>query len=202
MTFSHLNRRTHLYLALVLLPWFLMYGISSVPFAHSQFFNDRDARLKLPNWILRYEKPLDVPLPNADPVAMRQFGKALLDDGGIQAETYGVYRQSATQINVYAYSFWRSTQVLYFTDRKIVRAEDRRFRWDQFLTGMHARGGFDQDGWLVSSWSVVVDVVQIGILIWIASGLVMWWEIRSHRRWGLLAIAVGLATFLGFAAGL
>ena len=202
MTFSYINRRTHLYLALVLLPWFLMYGVSSVPFAHSQFFNDRDARLELPNWTLRYEKPLDVPAPSEDPVAMRQFGKTLLDDGGIPVASYGVYRQSPTQINVYAYSFWRSTQLLYFTDRKVVRAEDRRFRWDQFLTGMHARGGFDQEGFLVSSWSVVVDVVQIGILIWVASGLLMWWEIRSHRRWGVFAIAAGLATFLVFAVSL
>ena len=38
MTFSHLNRRVHLYLGLALLPWFFMYGISSLPFAHNQFF--------------------------------------------------------------------------------------------------------------------------------------------------------------------
>ena len=35
MTFSHVNRRVHLYLALALLPWFFMYGISSVPFVHN-----------------------------------------------------------------------------------------------------------------------------------------------------------------------
>ena len=35
MTFAQLNRRTHLYLGLALLPWFFMYGISSLPFAHT-----------------------------------------------------------------------------------------------------------------------------------------------------------------------
>ncbi len=39
MTFSHLNRRLHVYLAPGLLPWFLMYAASSLPFAHSQFFD-------------------------------------------------------------------------------------------------------------------------------------------------------------------
>ena len=48
MTFSHLNRRLHLYLGLALLPWFFMYGISSVPFAHNQFFEQRDAAKGLP----------------------------------------------------------------------------------------------------------------------------------------------------------
>lgn len=31
MTVNHLLRRLHLYLALVLLPWILMYGISAIP---------------------------------------------------------------------------------------------------------------------------------------------------------------------------
>ena len=90
------------------------------------------------------------------------------------------------------------TKDAYVTDRKVLRAEDRRFRWDHFLTGMHARGGFDQEGVLSDSWSVVVDLVQFGILLWIASGLVMWWELRAHRAWGALAAIGGLATFLWF----
>ena len=87
-------------------------------------------------------------------------------------------------------------------DRKVLTAEDRRFRWDQFLTGMHARGGFEHDTTLQRSWSLVVDLVQIGILLWIASGLVMWWELRGHRRWGALTMLAGTATFLVFASRL
>src|SRR5215831_13485307 len=110
MTFSHVNRRLHLYLALALLPWLVMYGASSEPFAHSQFFEQRDQKRGLPLWSLRYERPLDVAPPDPDPDAMRRFGRMLLDDGGIRATSYGVYRQGPAQINVYAYSFWHSTQ--------------------------------------------------------------------------------------------
>ena len=113
--------------------------------------------------------------------------------------SYGVYRESPTQINVYAYSFWQSTQVKYFTDRKVFTAEDRRFRWDEFLTGMHARGEFEREGILPTSWSVVVDLVQFGILAWIASGLWMWWELRGHRRWRVAAILGGTLSFAWFA---
>ena len=201
MTYSHLNRRLHLYLGMALLPWFFMYGISSVPFAHNQFFEQRDAAKGLPLWTLRAERTLDVQVPQ-DTAGLRAFGASLLKDAGVAATSYGTYRQSPTQINVYAYSFWHSTQLLYFADRKLVRAEDRRFRWDQFLTGMHARGGFEQESLLVRSWSVVVDLVQIGILLWIASGLVMWWELRAHRRWGLVALAAGVVTFAAFALSL
>ena len=51
MTFPHFNRRLHLYLGLALLPWFLMYGLSSVPFAHSQYFEDRDKANGLPIYL-------------------------------------------------------------------------------------------------------------------------------------------------------
>ena len=197
MTYSHLNRRLHLYLGLALLPWFFMYGISSVPFAHNQFFEQRDAAKGLPLWTLRAERTLDVPVPQ-DSAGLRAFGATLLKDAGVAATSYGTYRQSPTQINVYAYSFWTSTQLKYDIDRKKLTVEDRRFRWDHFLTGMHARGGFEQEGFLQLSWSVVVDIVCVAMIVWIASGLVMWWELPGQRRWGWVAILAGTASFLFF----
>jgi hypothetical protein len=200
MTFGHINRRLHLYLGLALLPWFFMYGISSVPFAHNQFFERRDAAKGLPQWTLRAEHEVELPIP-ADAAALRGFGAELLARAGmpdVGAAAYGVYRQGPTQVNVYWYTFRQSTQLKYFSDRKRLTVEDRRFRWDHFLTGMHARGGFEQGGWLQRSWSVVVDLVCVGILLWIASGLYMWWGVPASRRWGVIAIAAGTVSFLVF----
>jgi len=198
VTFSQFNRRLHLYLALSLLPWFFMYGISSIPFAHNQFFEARDAAKRLPLWTLRSEHNLDVRVPE-DPAELRSLGAALLEETGIQGTSFGAYRQSPTQVNVYSYSFWKSTQLKYFVDqKKLTVEEDRRFRWDHFLTGMHARGGFEQEGFLQVSWSVVVDLVCLGMIAWIASGLYMWWGLPGHRRWGWLAILAGTASFLVF----
>ena len=201
MTFSHFNRRLHLYLGLALLPWFFMYGISSVPFAHNQFFEQRDAAKGLPLWTLRSERTVDLSVPE-DPAALRSFGAALLESAGIEGTSFGAYRQSPTQINVYSYSFWKSTQLKYVVDQKKLTVEDRRFRWDHFLTGMHARGGFEQEGFLQTSWSVVVDVVCLGMIVWIASGLYMWWGLPGHRRFGWLTILAGTASFLLFTLGL
>jgi hypothetical protein len=197
VTYSHLNRRLHLYLGMALLPWFFMYGISSVPFAHNQFFEQRDAAKGLPLWTLRAERTIDMPVPQ-DTAGLRAFGATLLRDAGVEATSFGTYRQSPTQINVYAYSFWTSTQLKYFIDQKKLTVEDRRFRWDHFLTGMHARGGFEQGGLLLLSWSIVVDIVCVAMIVWIASGLVMWWELPGQRRWGWAAILAGTVSFLLF----
>ena len=197
MTFAHLNRRTHLYLGLALLPWFLMYGLSSIPFAHTPFFERRDAAKGLPMWTLRATHTVDLPVPE-EPLELRALGGALLRQAGVSASSFGVYRQSPTQLNVYAYSFRHSTQLKYFIDQQRMTVEDRRFRWDQFLTGMHGRGGFEQEGLLDRSWSVIVDLVCLAIALWIASGLYMWWGLQGSRTWGLITIAAGATTFLFF----
>jgi hypothetical protein len=201
MTFSHLNRRVHLYLGLALLPWFFMYGISSVPFAHNQFFDKRDAAKGLPLWTLQSEQSIDLRIPD-DPEALRALGASLLKQAGIEGTSFGAYRQAPNQVNVYSYSFWKSTQLKYYADQKKLTVEDRRFRWDHFLTGMHGRGGFDQEGFLATSWSVVVDVVCLGMILWIASGLYMWWGLPSQRRWGWIAILAGTASFVVFTVAL
>jgi hypothetical protein len=144
---------------------------------------------------------VDAAIP-ADPTDLRAFGASLLQHAGITASTFGAYRQSPTQVNVYVYSFWTSTQLKYDADQHRLTVEDRRFRWDHFLTGMHARGGFEQEGILVRSWSVVVDVVCLAIVVWIASGIYMWWGLPGSRRWGWLAIVGGVATFVVFAIAL
>jgi len=196
MTFQLLNRRTHLYLGLGLLPWFLMYGISSIPFAHAQYFADRDARTGLPLWTTREDRTVEVPVSDGED--LRVVGRRLLDEAGVDAPNFGVSRPNRNQVTVNAFSFRQSTRVIYRISQGRLTVEDRRFRWDQFLTGMHGRGGFAQEGLTQTSWSLVVDLVCLGFLIWIASGLYMWWGLRGHRGWGLLAIAAGVGSFVLF----
>ena len=194
MTLHHLNRRAHLYLALVLLPWFLMYGVSSIPFSHNQYFEERDKAKCLPLWTKRFERSYDIAIP--DGPELRAVGNQILKDTGLEG-AHGTYRQSANQVNVYIYTFWKSTQVKYFINEKKLIAEDRRFRWEHFLTAMHAKGGFDQGG-LHNLWGVVVDLVCLGMFLWVFTGIVMWWTLPFARIWGWLAILSGSLSFAWF----
>jgi uncharacterized iron-regulated membrane protein len=49
---------------------------------------------------------------------------------------------------------------------------------------------------------VVVDLVCLAFLIWIASGIYMWWQLRCTRFWGALALGSGVALFLVFVLAL
>lgn len=197
MTFSHFNRRLHLYLGLALLPWLLMYGVSSIPFAHGRYFQQRDEATQVPLWTVRATRPLPRPVPD-DPAAQRAFARQLLSDLGIHRPNYGAYRPNPTTLQVFAFSFLKSTRVVCDLDRQQLTVEERRFRFDQFLTGLHARGGFEQDGWLQHSWGVLVDVVSVAFILWVGTGIVLWWGVPGRRRWGGVALLSGAASFAVF----
>jgi len=179
---------------LVLLPWFLMYGISSVMFSHGSVFGQlyRDG---VPNWTTRLERPYSPAIPeDADD---RQLGARILEDLGLEG-AFGTYRPNMRQFNVYLFDFWSATRISYFLEEGRLLAEDKRFRWDHFLTGLHARGGFRQDSVLHDAWAVIVDIVQLAMLLWVASGIYMWWLLERTRRWGILALGGGLVSFAIF----
>jgi hypothetical protein len=63
-----------------------------------------------------------------------------------------------------------------------------------FLLRLHTAHGYPYraDGrW---AWAVLVDVMAAVLVLWGASGLVMWWQVRAARRPGAVALVLGAAT--------
>ncbi len=196
MKFLHFTRRTHLYLGLFLLPWFFVYGVSSIPFSHAPWIRDTFYQARAPEWSLRFERSYEIPIPSEG--ELRPVGARILKDSGVEEGAFSTFRERDGRLTVYRHDFWRSTRIIYDPNLKKLKAEDKRFRWDQFLTGIHARGGFEQPFVLHRMWGVVVDLVCLTILVWIVSGLIMWWQLPGHRLWGVAALAGGVAAFVIF----
>lgn len=200
MSFNHFNRRLHVYLAMALLPWVFMYGLSAIPFTRHKAF-DRLYDDGVPMWTKRFERDCERAIPtDKTPEAMRAFGKALLADLDLPlgGRSMGTYSPNKNRVNVYLVDFWDHTRVTYRADRKTAVVEDKRFRWDHFFTTLHARGGYSQDSLLNDAWALVVDLVALAFVLWVASGLWMWWQLRQTRLWGALALGGGLLSFAAF----
>jgi hypothetical protein len=198
MTFHHITRRLHLYLGMFLLPWFFIYGLSSVVFNYGAVFKllYRDG---IPDWSVRFDRPYEISIPqDAD---LQEIGAQILKDNGLEG-AFSTHRPNERQLNVYLFDFWSHTRLIYFVDQKRLLAEDRRFRWDHFLTGMHARGGFQQASFLHDAWAVTVDIVCVAIVLWIATGIYMWWKLPQTRWWGAIALGGGAISFLVFLVAL
>lgn len=184
MTLLLFVRRLHLYLGLALLPWVVLFGVSSYPFSHPAPVQ--------PKWTIRFDRPysLDAP-PGSD---LRALGAKIHADAGFTGGFY-VNQPNPQRINVTHPDFFHPTRITYFVEQRRLLAEDREFVWRQFLTSMHAHAGYELRSFWNIVWAVLVDVVCVALILWIASGLMMWWLLPGSRRWGWVAIVSGLACF-------
>ncbi len=191
-SFPILLRRTHLYLGLLCLPWFAMYGITSIGFNHNNWFSDENNP-----WIESQSWPCTLVVPEAGQVA-REVGGQLLDIAGMEEAAFGVYRGGQNQVNVYLPSFWEAKQLIYKIDEQRLSFVSRRLPIHHFLTSMHARAGYQHNSFWDDAWAVMVDFTMLSFLLWVATGLYIWWKTPRMRGWGMVALGSGLLSFLLF----
>lgn len=185
MTFAHFVRRAHLYTGLFLLPWVIMFGVSTIPINHQS--------PETVQWTHLAQHTFDAPVPTSSE-NLRPLGREMMNAAGLKGGYY-VYRVNPRQVQAGHPSFLAPIRLSYFHEERRLVVEQRPFSLRPFLSGMHTRGGYDMGGFWDSVWAVFVDVVSVGLILWIASGIYMWWGIPSTRRWGWLALGAGAICF-------
>jgi hypothetical protein len=71
-------------------------------------------------------------------------------------------------------------------------------RANAFLERFHRRRGFATGYALDTVWAVTVDALIVALVVWVLSGLWMWWEMTATRKLGAVAALGGLAVFALF----
>jgi hypothetical protein len=79
----------------------------------------------------------------------------------------------------------------------LLRAEVRKFSWGDMLGRLHVRVGYGQTGVLRTVWAFAVDLFCATTLVWIGTGLYLWWKLPGMRGWGIVTIGAGLAAIVG-----
>jgi len=189
--FDQINRRTHLYLGLFLTPWLLMYGVSSFLISHNAWFRSDEP----PPWQPVFERDYQRPVP--DGADLREIAHQILKDCDLEG-AFWAQRPKPNEIRIHRFRFWNEVRLTYLIAEQKLRAERQQQPWDRVVLRMHFRGGFQQPGLRNALWAVLVDVACLGILVWVVSGLVMWWRLARLRLWGVVAVIGGLLSFLLF----
>jgi hypothetical protein len=194
MTFDKINRRTHLYLGLFLLPWLFMYGLSSLIIIHRSWFPADKERTWEPLFERPYNRPVTVNGNNNEP-QLRATAQEILKDCNLDG-AFWVNKPNAETVQIDRFSFRDSIRLTYSIKDQKLKAERQRMPWPQVVVRMHFRGGFGQPSFWDKSWGLLVDFACVGIIIWVGSGVIMWWRLPSLRAWGALAVGGGLLSFL------
>ena len=188
-SFDKINRRTHLYVGLFLMPWLLMYGVSSFIIIHQSWFRT-DKEL---GWEPLFEKEYHRPV--SDPGDSRETAQKILKDCDLEG-AFWTEKPNADTLRIDRFSFWGSTRLTYSIKEQKLKAEHQRMRPSQAVVRMHFRGGYLQPTFWDKFWGLLVDLACVGIIIWIASGLLMWWRLPRWRGWGAIAVGGGFLSFL------
>ncbi len=176
-----------MYLALFFMPWMLMYALSTMLMNHGPVFR------KPPQFAVEREQTYTAAFPpDAGP---RQMAQQVLSDLGMDG-AHGVGKPGpGGRLTINRLDPVAPRRITYTpADGKLI-VERQLFRAPALLERLHRRRGFQQPYLIDDAWGLSVDLVIAAMVLWLASGLWMWWELRITRRLGALSIATGLALF-------
>jgi len=192
ITFDKFNRRAHLYLGLFLMPWLLMYGVSSFLVIHPWLPTEEPARELL--FERAYSRTVNIQGRDNGP-EMRAAAQEIIKDCNLEG-AFWVRKPNPDSLYIERFSFRDTISLTYsITDQRLT-AERQTLRWPQVAVRLHFRVGTDQPTLGNKLWGLLVNLACIGIIIWIASGLIMWWRLPRFRAWGAVAVGGGIVFFL------
>jgi hypothetical protein len=194
---SLLLRRVHLYLALFLAPWILMYTVSTFVMNHRTLFHGAPP---VPPPRFEVERELTYPGELPDGATPQQIALQLLASLDMDG-THAIARPLSKERVVITRQHPVAPRRITYTaaDQRVV-IEKMVFSGAGFLERMHRRRGFQHDYVLEDLWAGTVDLTIAALLLLALSGLWMWWELRVTRRLGAWALGSGVALFALFLA--
>lgn len=182
-------RRTHLYLGMLLIPWLLIFCISTLTFNHPDTFDSLfpDDPQFVQVWVKDYT--LAEPLRDDN---LRAVAQRIVTDQSLRG-AFGVQKQGR-KLNIFVQNFMQPMRLTYDLDQHKLRGEQKKFAWVEVLRRLHFRAGYNGTGPLANVWPLIVDVFCVSMLMWIVTGLYLWWKIRVARTWGWITVGAGFAT--------
>jgi hypothetical protein len=207
MAFTQILRRIHLYLALFLAPWMLMYGLSILCMNHMplvrSFYSAEPGQTYVEKEIV-YDKPLPTVVdPKAPPgspprIDGQAAGDQILRDLGMDGAHWADAKRDGSQVTIGRNNVTAPRSITYTSSDKKIVVKRQFFHWPEFIRWLHKRRGYEQPYAADIAWAVSVDLVIVSILAWGVTGLWMWYKMKPTRRWGTACLATGCVLFAVF----
>ncbi|MFC1552403.1 PepSY-associated TM helix domain-containing protein [Candidatus Latescibacterota bacterium] len=193
MRFSTIVRRIHMYFALALVPWMLMYALSAFTMNHRQFFQKIYGGIMIRD-VLDKEVDYTAVFPeNATPMEMAE---QILDDIDLSGAFHANWLYENKGIFINRDDPVKPRKITYtFEDNKLV-IEKQIMRPTVYVERLHHRRGYLQKSFFDDAWGFLVDIVILSIIFWGISGFLMWWKLKNTRKAGMIVSLSGAGLFL------
>jgi hypothetical protein len=195
-TVSRLVRRIHMFTALFLVPWMVMYALSTLVMTHREFVG---SYYSSKNPALVTERELDYSRSFPTNSTREQIGDQVLQDLGLSGTHYVSGGKNGKPLVIHRQHALTPRHITFDAPNNKIILKREEFRATNFLERMHRRRGYNSYA-LENTWGFAVDVAVVTMAFWSLSGIWLWWELKSTRRWGALSLAAGLGLFAMFLA--
>jgi hypothetical protein len=185
-----------MYLALFFMPWMLMYAVSTIVMNHRPFFSEMYGGETV-RWEREQEQIYSgVSLADGD---ARTMGLQILEHLDLDGGAFSARKSPDGQrVEISREDPVVPRRITYTpADQRLV-VEKQVFLAPAFLERMHRRRGFQSEYPLNDAWGLTVDLAIAAMILWVLTGLWMWWELKKTRGLGALAFAVGAGLFVFF----
>ncbi len=195
---DRLMRTLHLYTGLFLVPWIIVYAASAFMLNHHKLIADA-VGLEPPKWSV--QKRLDFTPPDDFPSEPEAQAQAILNMLDLDGPHRFQGKPLPRGFTVFRISGGGNYRIRWERPRRQVIVERQApFSALRFVNYLHFRCGFQQPYLSLRAWAVVVDVVVFSMLLWVFSGVYIWWRMPRRRRWGLFWFLAGVLLFVGLVA--
>jgi hypothetical protein len=183
--------------ALLLGPWMVMYALSTLVMAHRASVN-AFYRTKSPALVT--DRELDYSRSFPTNVTREEVAQQILHDLGLDGAHSVSGGRNGTPLVIQRQRALPQRRVTFDASKGKLVIEREEFRASTFLERLHRRRGYSQPYAADDAWGVTVDVAVVAMAFWSLSGIWLAWELKTTRRWGAVALLLGVGSFVLFAA--
>ncbi len=191
---SKIIRQTHMYLALFFMPWMLIYALSTMGMNHRQFvasfYKEKQPQFTEERKVV-YEKTFP------DDMTLEAIGKQILQDVNLDG-THNIRGEKGKTLTITRLDPITLRRITYHPDEGTVLVERQEYQTRSFLGRLHRRRGYSHPYLLEDTWGLTVELVLLAMIFWVFSGIWMWWEMKSLRKWGVISLVSGFGLFAVF----
>ena len=180
-----LLRDTHLLLGLFFCVFVLLFGVSSIRFAHRGWFDDKPEVTEL-----------TVPVESAQATSPRSLARNLMQEHGYRGELSRI-RENDEEFSFNIGRIGTLHEIRYERGDDRAQIRIRVFPFTAMLTWMHATFGIDHEYALHNFWGWLMLLTSIGLLALGGTGIYLWFKIYRERLVGCILLFGNL--IFGFA---
>jgi hypothetical protein len=186
-----------MYLGLFLVPWMLMYALSTLAMVHRPFVQSFYPTEKP---AFKVEREMDYSRTFASGMTTQAKADLILQDLGLEGRRGVPNAKDGAPIIINRQHALASRRIKFDPATSKLTIEREEFRGLNFLERMHRRRGFQDPYGVEDTWAFSVDLTVTTLVFWGLSGIWLWWGLRQARVWGGLSLAFGVGLFALFLA--